>query len=42
MERNQAKPGSIAMLIIFGIAFATFVFSTVILLAVNIESNARD
>jgi hypothetical protein len=32
MERNQAKPGSIAMLIIAGRAFDIFVFATVILL----------
>jgi hypothetical protein len=42
MEQAQAKAGSLATLIIAGCAFAVFVFATVILLLVRIESNTRD
>lgn len=42
MEQAQAKAGSIATLIIAGSAFAIFVFATVILLLVRIESNTRN
>ncbi|MEQ3636454.1 hypothetical protein [Alcanivorax sp.] len=41
LEQAQAKAGSIATLIIAGSAFAIFVFATVILLLVRIESNTR-
>lgn len=40
-EQAQAKAGSVATLIIAGSAFAIFVFATVILLLVRIESNTR-
>ncbi|WP_414433204.1 hypothetical protein [Alcanivorax sp. IL2] len=42
LGQAQAKAGSIATLIIAGSAFAIFVFATVILLLVRIESNTRD
>ena len=41
MKQAQAKAGSLATLIIAGCAFAVFVFATVILLLVRIESNTR-
>jgi hypothetical protein len=41
LEQAQAKAGAIATLIIAGSAFAIFVFATVILLLVRIESNTR-
>ncbi|MAX54858.1 MAG: hypothetical protein CL537_04995 [Alcanivoracaceae bacterium] len=41
VEQAQAKAGSLVTLIIAGCAFAIFVFATVILLLVRIESNTR-